>query len=169
MSQLYTVEKTIDDAIDALAEAIQPFCLECEIVRAQPNRAAMPIAGFVVLNEILSVDLSTPSQNNAQNGVEAVVSVPRRFDIQIDFYGPTSGDQCRAFSTVFKTAHMVSLFPDWIKPLYISDGVKAPLITGEQQWEERWIVTASLQFNSVITVPIQTATAIGLNIFDDIN
>ena len=36
---------------------------------------------------------------------------------------------------------------------YCSDGMQSPLVTGEQQWEGRWTLTASLQYNPVVTVP----------------
>jgi len=123
----------------------------------------------VALNEILTSDLSTPTKNNEASGTSAVLTVSRRSDIQVDFYGPSSGDQARAFTTAFKTEHMAGMLPDWVRPLYTSDAVNAPLISGEQQYVARWIVTVSLQFNPVIKVPIQTASVIGLNIFDDTN
>lgn len=168
MNQFYTVEKTIDDAIDALAEAIQPFCLECEIIRTQENRVPMPLGQFVAINEVLTVDLATPVKKNNTDGISAEITQSKRSELQIDFYGPFAGDQARAFSTVFRTGHMVSMLPDWIKPLYAADAVNAPLISGEQQYEQRWILTVSLQFNAVITVPVQTANTIGINIFKDI-
>ena len=169
MSQFYTVEKTIDDAIDALAEAIQPFCFGCQIIRTQENRVPMPLDQFVAINEILTVDLSTPVKTNSISGSSAQIKLSKRSDLQIDFYGKYSGDQARAFSTVFKTEHMALMLPDWIKPLYAADAVNAPLISGEQQYEQRWILTISMQFNSVINVPMESASTIGINIFEDIN
>ena len=169
MTQFYTVEKTIDDAIDALAEAIQPFCLECEIIRTQENRVPMPLGQFVAINEVLTVDLATPVKINDPGGSSAEITLSKRSDLQIDFYGPFSGDQARAFSAVFKTEHMALMLPDWVRPLYAGDAVNSPLISGEQQYVQRWILTISVQFNAVINVPIQSANTIGINIFEDIN
>lgn len=86
MTQFYTAE-TIDDAIDALAEAIQPFCLECEIIRTQENRVPMPLGQFVAINEVLTVDLAIPVKKNNPDGISAEITQSKRSELQIDFYG----------------------------------------------------------------------------------
>ena len=48
-----------------------------------------------------------------------------------------------------------------IKPLYTSDGIQAPLITGEEQYEARWTITASMQYNPVINVAAEQFDAVG--------
>ena len=160
---MYTVTKTIDNVIDALADFLQPFCGQSEIIRAQTNRTPMPNGEFVVLTEILQVELETPITSWDETTQEQTFLSPTRIDIQIDFYGPNAGDYCKAVTGVLRTEYACSQFPEGIKPLYASDGVQSPLVTGEQQWLARWTLTVSLQYNPNIVVQSQTAAALAYN------
>ena len=148
---------TIDDVIDALIAFTQPFVGSAEIVRAQVNRVPMPLDPCVVLTEIMQVDLERPYSTFDSQIEKQIMHGPSRIDVQMDFYGPLAGEQCRAIQTAFRTGYASTAFPESIKPLYTSDGIQSPLITGEQQWESRWTLTASMQYNSIITVPQQFA------------
>lgn len=150
---MYGVSITVDNVIDALANFMQPFCPGSEIVRAQVNRVPMPTGPCVVLTELLQVDLETPVVDYVPTQDLANIKGPARVDIQVDFYGPSAGDQCKAVKGVFRTEYAAGQFSDGIKPLYCSDGVQSPLVTGEQQWESRWTLTASMQYNPTVTVP----------------
>lgn len=154
---MYTASIAVDDVIDALADFIQPFCGASEIVRAQVNRVPMPSGECVVLTELFEVDLeySTVSYNSVDS--LANVKGPTRIEIQIDFYGPNAGDYCKAVKNVFRSIYIEGKFPDGVKPLYCTDGIQSPLITGEQQWQSRWTVTAALQYNPVVAVPQEFA------------
>ena len=88
--------------------------------------------------------------------------------IQADFYGPESGDWCSTIKSVFRTAYGVAQFPPNIAPLYTDDGHEAPLITGEQQYERRWVLDCSLQFNPIVIVPLQSADTLKMHIVDDV-
>lgn len=149
----YTASITIDQVIDALATFLQPYVGSAEIVRAQVNRVPMPQGACVVLTELLQVDLETPVDTYDPVGNTTTLSTPARIDVQIDFYGPSAGDWCRAVKGVYRSFAATSAFSDGIKPLYCDDGRQTPLITGEEQWESRWTLTASLQYNAVVTIP----------------
>lgn len=154
---MYGVSITVDGVIDALADFLQPFCDGAEIVRAQVNRVPMPGTPCVVLTELLQKDIETPILSYLPDDNQADVLGPAQIDVQVDFYGPNAGDQCKAVKGVFRSIYSASAFPDGIKPLFCSDGIQSPLITGEQQWESRWMLTASLQYNPVVSVPQQFA------------
>lgn len=154
---MYSVSITVDNVIDALANFLQLFVGSAEIVRAQANRVPMPQGPCVVLTELLQVDLETPSIDALPLVNQATATGPKRIDIQIDFYGPSAGDWCAAVKGVYRTHYATSAFSDGVKPLYCSDGLQSPLVTGEQQWESRWTLTASLQYNPVVTVPQEYA------------
>lgn len=160
---MYTVSRTIDEVIDALADFLLPFCVDSEIVRAQANRVPMPSGACVVLTELLSVDLETPIVDMDPLLPQAAITSHTRVDVQVDFYGATAGDQCRAVKAVFRSAYTAAAFPDGIVPLYCSDGLQSPLVTGEQQWESRWTLTASLQYNPVVSVPQEFADSLTAN------
>lgn len=154
---LYLPTLTVDDVIDALGLFLTPFVAGAAIVRAQVNRVPMPRTACVVLTELLQVDLETPVITQDPAGGRALVVTPTRIDVQIDFYGSAAGDQCKAVKGLYRTEYATSQFADGIKPLYCDDGRQTPLITGEQQWESRWTLTASLQYNARIAVPQQSA------------
>jgi len=154
---MYAPSITIDDAIDMLGDFLEPFCGGAEIIRAQVNRVPMPASPCVVLTELLTVDLATPATSYTPADDLATIVTPKRFDIQVDFYGPDAGDQCNAVKTVFRTSYTASKFNAGISPLYTSDGIQSPLITAEQQWQSRWTLTVSLQYNPAVDVPQEFA------------
>lgn len=154
---MYTTNTKIDDVIEALADFIDLFVEGAEVVRAQVNRTPMPQGNFVVLTELFSVDLSVPRQDFDFATDIIDITGPSRVDIQIDFYGDNCGDYCKAVQAAFRTPFAYNKFPDNIKPLYTSDGIQAPLINGQQQWQSRWTLTVSVQYNPVITIPQDSA------------
>jgi hypothetical protein len=164
----YISSIAIDSVIDALKAFLQPFVGSNPIVRAQVNRVPPPLSGFVVLTELLEVDLETPSVRLDAANNQLIITGPTQINIQIDFYGPSAGDQCKAVKTVFRSTYSPAQFPDGIKPLYCSDGLQSPLITGEEQWESRFTLTAYLQYNPTVAIPQQSADTLAMNVFEDI-
>lgn len=150
---MYTSSINVDQVIDALADFLAPFVPGAQIVRAQVNRVAMPSNPGVVLTEMLQVDLSVPDTEYQPDDSTATIKGPTRIDVQIDFYGEQASEFCKTVKTAFRSHWGFSHFPANIKPLYTSDGIQAPLVTGEQQYERRWTLTASLQYNPIVTVP----------------
>lgn len=154
---MYTNSITVDAVIDALGNFLEPFVGDSEIIRGQVNRVSPPAGEFVELTDITSVDLSVPAVTYRPDDNEADITGPARIEIQVDFYGPNAGDYCKSAKAAFRTSWGFEQFPAGIKPLYMSDGIQAPLITGEKQYESRWTSTASLQYNPIITVPQEFA------------
>lgn len=138
------------------------------IIRGQSNRVAPPVTAFVVLTEMLSIPLETPSVTNDSGNMQIAVSGPKQINVQIDFYGPSAGDQCAAVEGIYRSAYSTDQFPDGIKPLYTANGIQSPLITGEEQYESRWTLTASLQYNPVVALPQQSANALALATLEEI-
>lgn len=163
----YVPSIAIDNVIVALGGFLGPFVGGSEIVRGQGNRVSMPADGFVVLTELLQVDLETPTVSGVSSG-QVNILTPKRIDVQIDFYGPPAGDWCTAVKTVYRTSYAVDQFPAGIAPLYCSDGVQGALTNAEKQYESRWILTASLQYNPSLYVPQQAATQLKMALVDDL-
>ncbi len=157
---MYTSSITVDQVIDALADFLAPFVPGAQIVRAQVNRVAMPSNPGVVLTEMLQVDLSVPATEYQPGDGTATIEGPTRIDVQIDFYGAQAGEFCKTVKTAFRSHWGFAHFPANIKPLYTSDGIQSPLTTGEQQYESRWTLTASLQYNPIVTVPQEFADSL---------
>ena len=164
---LYVASITVDKVIEALGAFVQPFAPGAPVIRGQQNRVAMPVTGFVELTELLQVDLETPVATSALAQVD--LAGPKRIDIQMDFYGPSAGDWCTAVKGVYRSCYAYSLFPDGIKPLYCSDGNQSPLDNGEEQYELRWIITASLQYNPVVSMPQQSAVKLAVHTLEDLS
>jgi hypothetical protein len=154
---MYAPSISVDAVIEALAGFLAPFVPGGQIVRAQVNRVPMPADPCCVLTELLQVDLSMPYADYRPAEDAANLSGPTRIDVQIDFYGALAGEYCKAAKAAFRSMWGLDQFPANIKPLYMSDGVQSPLITGEQQWQSRWTATASLQYNPIVQVPQQFA------------
>lgn len=153
----YISSITVDQVIDALAAFLAPFMPGAQIVRAQVNRVALPSNPCAVLTELLQVDLSVPATDYQPTANTATIYGPSRIDVQIDFYGAQAGEFCKTVKTAFRSHWGFAHFPANIKPLYTSDGVQSPLLTGEQQYESRWTLTASMQYNPTVTVPQEFA------------
>jgi hypothetical protein len=150
---MYDSSITVDQVIDALADFLAPFVPAAQIVRAQVNRVPMPSNPGIVLTELNQADLSVPDTEYQPDDSTATIKGPTRIDVQIDFYGEQASEFCKTVKTAFRSHWGFSHFPANIKPLYTSDGIQAPLVTGEQQYESRWTLTASLQYNPIVTVP----------------
>ena len=161
---MYTASITVDQVIDALADFLAPFVPGASVVRAQVNRVAMPPNPCVILTEMLQVDLSIPATEYQPDDNTATIYGPTRIDVQIDFYGAQAGEFCKTVKTAFRSHWGYEHFPANIKPLYTSDGMQSPLTTGEQQYESRWTLTASLQYNPTVTVPQEFADEVTPNL-----
>jgi hypothetical protein len=153
----YAPDTTVDDIMDALAAFILPFVPGGQIVRGQVSRVALPPDPFILLTEIGQYDIDVPHEYYQQEAGTATLIGPKRIDVQADFYGSVSGDYCNAVKTAFRTMWGIDQFPENIQPLYTSDARQIPLITGEEQYETRWMITLSLQYNPKIVVPQQFA------------
>ena len=160
---MYSSSITVDQVIDALADFLAPFVPAAQIVRAQVNRVPMPSNPGIVLTELNQVDLSVPDTEYQPDDSTATIKGPTRIDVQIDFYGEQASEFCKTVKTAFRSHWGFSHFPANIKPLYTSDGIQAPLVTGEQQYERRWTLTVSLQYNPIVTVPQDFADVLAPN------
>jgi hypothetical protein len=102
-------------------------------------------------------------------------------DVQVDVHGPTSHDNSTIFTTLFRDQYAIDFFKTYgtappgfpagstgpfqlnafnysaIGPLHADDPRQVPFFNAEQQWENRWIITARLQVNQIVSVPQQFA------------
>lgn len=150
------ITPTVDDVIDALASFLDALFPGAVIVRAQQNRVPMPTDPCIVLTELFQTPLQKPQERydlGNPNASTVTLALPSRLDVQIDFYGPQAGDWCQTVQVAFRTLFAADSFPSGIAPLYTSDGVQSPLITGESQWESRWTLTVSMQYNNSVVMP----------------
>lgn len=154
---LYVSSISVDNVMDALGPFVELFLGGGSAVRGDVNRVALPPAPCAVMTEINQADIDLPFQDYQPDDDTATIHGGERIDIQIDFYGEAAGEYCKAVKSALRSLWGCDKFPSNIKPLYSSDPHQAPLTTGEQQYERRWILTVSLQYNPMVIVPQQFA------------
>lgn len=159
----------VDEVVDALAVIIQLFVGNEKIVRGQVNRVPLPEGNPTVMTDMGIYDLEVPYANYLNATDQAEINGPKRIDIQLDFYGDRANDFCSIVKSSLRSAWGYDQFPKNIKPLYTSDALQGPLITGEQQFENRWTITVSLQYNPVVTLPQQFADQLSVTTIDNID
>lgn len=157
---------TVDQAIVALATFLQPLMpAGTQIVRAQANRVPQPEPPCIVLTEINRVSLSTTRVTDtvAAQVMSSAHTMPARLDIQMDFYDGQAAEMCTIAQTMLRSGYATSsaAWPAGVKPLYCNEGLQSPLITGEQQYESRWTLTASLQYNAPVPVTREYFDTVG--------
>ena len=152
----YQSSITVDRVIEVLAAFVTPFIEGGQVVRAQVNRVPQPTPPCAVLTELNQIDLTVPHTD--YDDTKAIVGNSTKINVQIDFYGDKAGDYCKTVKNAFRSQWGYSNFPIDVKPLYTDDGIQAPLITGEQQYASRWILTVAMQYNPTVQMPQQSAT-----------
>lgn len=151
-------DMTVDNVIDVLANFAEPFIGKCE--QAQANRVPMDKGQFCILTPLRFKRLSTTKEIKKDTGEPATSAVGftevRQADIQVDIYGDSAGDRAVALETLFRTGYAydaIKALDPRVAPLYSTEAIQAPMINAENQWQERYMVTVSLQVHITIDVP----------------
>jgi hypothetical protein len=186
---LYIPDISTDAVITALIAFLQPFVgnwdgtnitpnVPTPIIRGEVNRVPMPgttpEGPFVKVMEINRRNLDTPSQfQSADPAVQqATITNSKQLEVQIDFYGLAAGEWSAAVESVWRSPYGADQFPAGMAPLYCSDARQLPLVTGEEQYEYRWVITGSLEYNPDVIVPQPSATELSVrtdsSIFEDL-
>jgi len=141
-----------------------------QVIQGYPNRTAMPSpasAGFVVMTTISKKRLRTNVDTFAGTTSPAPAPGPvtseqaQQIDIQIDCYGPQSFEWSDILTTLLRDNIGCLALAPYCQPLYADDPVRVPLINAEMQYEDRWLVTARLQYNQVVTTGQTYAVELG--------
>ncbi|ENP0422084.1 hypothetical protein EVK84_15890 [Edwardsiella piscicida] len=80
----------------------------------------------------------------------------RRADIQVDIYGDSAGDRAVTLETVFASSYaydLIKAIDARVAPLCSAAAIQAPMIDAEQQWQERYTLTVSLQVHMTASFP----------------
>lgn len=141
------------------------------VIQGLPNRTAMPLPqpGFVVMQavgkrrlrtNVDTWDTSDPDPSTVQ--LEQAI----RLRVQIDCYGSSSSNWSDILSTILRDeVGCVALAPT-CQPLFCSDPFIAPLVDSEDQYEERWTFEAMIQYNPVVSTPMQFADTLTANLIN---
>jgi len=150
--------------------ALRTFILSliaCEVIQGLGNGVPMPLGGFISMTALYQNRLSTnvdayldPTPTTGSKTARQAV----QYTIQLDAYGPDSSDWATILSTMLRDEYAcLSMAPN-VQPLYCDDPRQIPLIDAEAQYEQRWSINAVLQYNPVVSTPMQffDAATVGL-------
>lgn len=163
---------TVSLTESAVFTALRAYILTlipCEVIRSLGNGVPTPVGGFIALTTLSQTRLSTNVDSYADTtpttGTKSAQQAIQ-YSIQIDCYGPLSGDWAAILSTLLRDeASCIALGPD-VQPLDADDPKNMPIVNGEQQYVARWIVTALLQANPVVATPMQFFTSATVGLID---
>lgn len=141
-----------------------------EVFKGQGNRAPEPQGeDFVVMTPTGRLRLATNVTTwDTQSGF-LNIEQPTQIEVQLDIHGPASTDNAQVISTYFRDAYACSVLGDMLaglQPLYCDDGHQIPFINGEAQYEDRWVMTAVLQANPVVSTPQQFAQSLVVGVIN---
>ncbi|WP_371432427.1 hypothetical protein [Novosphingobium sp.] len=136
-----------------------------EVIQGQVNRVPMPPGpDWVLMQAMHRQQMATnahtyhPPTDPVPATGTADIERSTSLDVQLDIYGPLSADNAQVITTLFRDDWGVdNLKSAGIAPLYCTEPAQMPLLAGEQQWIQRWTMTATLHGNIAITIPAEFA------------
>ena len=141
-----------------------------EVLRAPINRAAFPKLPCVIMTPLfqarLRTNLHTDIDPYPTSGGSTSTEMGTEQHVQIDFYGPNAGDWCAAAAMLWRDEYGCNMLNPEASPLYTMDARMVPLVTGEDQYLERYSMTAVLQWNPVTSTPQEFAAAANVTLID---
>lgn len=149
---------TVSPVQSDLFTAIRAFLLSIvpagtPVVQGRNNRVPMPTVPYVLMTPVFQIRLTTnqdtytdtfPTPGGTQEAEAAM-----RVDVQLDFYGPDSQAWATMTQTLWRDQVGCDALAPTCAPLYAEDPRMLPLVTGEEQFLERWMLTASLEYDPV--------------------
>lgn len=129
------------------------------VLQGLPNRTAMPPAspGYVTmeLQTFRRLRTNQTTWDLIDPATALTIEQGTMLVMDLDFYGALAGDWAVIMCTLLRDeVGCVALAPA-CQPLYADDGFMIPLDDDELQYELRWHMEAVLQYNPVITAPMQ--------------
>lgn len=159
-------ETQVMQAMTSFLTTIMPS--NVEIRKAQGNLTSEPRGpDFVVLTPIRRSRLGTTIDTFDPTGSTNTLTEPMQVDMQLDFHGETSTDNATSFQIAFRDAYACDfLGPLNVAPLYCDDGNQMPFINDQDQFEDRWVLTASMQINPALTFAQQSANTLTVGLVE---
>jgi hypothetical protein len=140
-----------------------------DVLQGQLNRVAEPSKpDFVVMWGLNRPRLATNVDSwdiTADAPTALSVQQSTQVDVQLDIHGPNSTDNAQTITTLWRDEYATRAIDAAVMtPLFATDGHQMPFVNGEQQYEDRWVVTVSMQMNPVISTPMDFAANLSANI-----
>jgi hypothetical protein len=150
-TQLFTALRSFVIEVTGLGEKL--------VLRGPLNRLSMPKDGFIVMSPLGQKGLST--NTTTYGDTTKTLRRSTEWSAQIDCYGTLAGDRAQVIATAIRDSwtcrKFAELDPD-VQPLYATDARQMPLVTGEQQYEQRWTFEIRLTYKPGVVLPQDSAT-----------
>lgn len=150
-------------AVRAFLLAIVPTGVE--VIQGQENRVAEPgDAGaaytFVVMTPTGRAKLATNVDTWSYDAPPLPAPTTKQiahnaqFDMQLDLHGPGGSDIASAIAAAFVDDWGRDILAvDGIAPLFATDGNQIPFVNRQNQYENRWVMTLTMQINPSVSTP----------------
>lgn len=148
------------------------------VVQGFQNRVAMPTpptTGFVQMTVLNKKRLGTNhiSWQNPDPTADPPIPFPtdiqyqqnQMWTMQLDCYGPQASEWADILTTLLRSEVACDALTTG-QPLYADDPRRLPLANGEDQYEDRWMVTLQMQVNSVVSTPQDFADTLTLTLIE---
>lgn len=169
-----TVTPLMDDVITDVGNFIVSIVpAGTPVLRGPIDRAAYPNVDFVLMTPVFRDPLRTVivTDDDPGTGVgTATWEQGTKVELQVDLYGDSLGaDWCAMFSTMWRTEYACDALGTTApgvpcSPLYTDGGRMMPLVTGEEQYLERWMVRTFLQYNPTVSTPQDYADTVDITV-----
>jgi hypothetical protein len=162
-----TLPSILETNIFSALRAFITSLVACPVIRTPVNRAAMPTGDFIALTPMGRTPLST--NTDAYTASSETILSPVQYTVQVDCYGAAAGDRANTLSSLFRDDYACQSFISSgfdVQPLFATDARQMPLVSGEDQYIERWTFECVMQANPVVTIAAQTADALVVNLIN---
>lgn len=163
----------ISPNLDAVYASVKAFIMavlpldNAHVIKGTINRVAMPTGPFaemwVATQKRLSTNVDTwDASDPAPDGISRSQSI--QLEMQVSLYGPASGDWAPTFTTLFRDPYGCDALAPACQPLHADEPMRAPLVTGEEQYLDKWIVRGQIQYTPVVTTVDQFANVVTIDV-----
>lgn len=143
---------------------LQAFLMEItgldidHVLKGQQNHTPMPLENFIYMTPLRQVGLSTNRMMYDDNGVfgegKQLNSRTTQWPCQIDCYGEGAANLATIIATLTRSDYSCEWFKangGILSPSHCTEPHQTTMITGEQQYEDRWTMEFVAQYDPVVT------------------
>jgi hypothetical protein len=135
-----------------------------EVIHGLGNGTPTPLNGFIAFTPLFMSRVNT-NENSFQDPTPTTGTKKSaagiQYTFQIDCYGNDSANWAAEISTMWRDEYACTIMGNTCQPLYADEPKMMPLISGEQNYVQRWTITAELQYNPITTTPMEFFDAQG--------
>jgi hypothetical protein len=143
-----------------------------QVVKGLGNRVSAPVGGsagssYIVMTQLTRLRLRTnidtwdgtdPTSLSFEQGVEVM--------LQLDVFGVNAADLATIITTLWRDDYACLALGAVCQPLYCDEPRLMPFIDGEEQYEQRYTISAHLQYNPTVSVPQQFANVAQVSVIN---